>query len=219
MDRIKQLFDNMDRWRHLPSYQLERRADAFFSMYIPEVLAEKYGVEIEGLIPEFPVRIGTIYPNVNTNQSFKIDYLAKAKAGNRLFLIELKTDSSSRRSKQDWYLERSKEVGMVKLLEGLKQIYQASNAKKKYRCLLLQLESLGLIKLSASNKIEVVESEYATDILYIQPDNKEQVKNVISFDEIAEIVGKHTDEVSTRFAQSLLEWAKVKAGECSDFLN
>ena len=77
MNRIDQLFDNLDAWRHLPSYQLERRADAFFSIYLARILETKYGEEIEGLIPEFPVRIGTLQPDLETNQSFKIDYLAK----------------------------------------------------------------------------------------------------------------------------------------------
>lgn len=41
MDRICALFDRMDNWRHLPSYQLERRADLIFSLYLPEVLVAK----------------------------------------------------------------------------------------------------------------------------------------------------------------------------------
>jgi len=38
MNRIDAIFDRMDVWRHLPSYQLERRADLFFALYLPEVL-------------------------------------------------------------------------------------------------------------------------------------------------------------------------------------
>ena len=36
--KINQLFNNLDTWRHLPNYQLERRADIFFSLYLAEVL-------------------------------------------------------------------------------------------------------------------------------------------------------------------------------------
>jgi hypothetical protein len=36
MKQIDTLFDRMDAWRHLPNYQLERRADIFFAMYLPE---------------------------------------------------------------------------------------------------------------------------------------------------------------------------------------
>ena len=31
------------------------------------------------MLPEFPVRVGTVDPNSDTNQSFKIDYLVKIK--------------------------------------------------------------------------------------------------------------------------------------------
>ncbi len=43
MKQIDTLFNRMDAWRHLPNYQLERRADLFFSLYLPEVLEAKLG--------------------------------------------------------------------------------------------------------------------------------------------------------------------------------
>jgi len=72
--RINEIFDNFDDWRHLPPYQLERRSDAFFSICLGIILKETYAEKIQGIIPEFPVRIGTIYPKNGTNRSFKIDY-------------------------------------------------------------------------------------------------------------------------------------------------
>ena len=99
------LFDRMDAWRHLPNYQLERRADLFFSLYLPKVLEEKLGFPVrERLIPEFPVRIGTIYPHIPINKSFKIDYVALSEDGSKAVLVELKTEGMSRRSSQDKYL-------------------------------------------------------------------------------------------------------------------
>ncbi|MHA3964233.1 MAG: hypothetical protein AM325_011935, partial [Candidatus Thorarchaeota archaeon SMTZ1-45] len=60
----------MDKWRNLPKYALERRADIFFGVYLKTVLEAKYDIKIkEEIIPEFPVRKATIYPNVQTNQS------------------------------------------------------------------------------------------------------------------------------------------------------
>ncbi len=77
MDPINEMFDRMDRWRNLPSYQLERRADLLFSLYLREALEVKLGFPIlPDLIPEFPVRIGTIFPDEESNRSVKIDYLA-----------------------------------------------------------------------------------------------------------------------------------------------
>ncbi len=47
MDIVDSLFDRLDAWRHLPNYQLERRADIFFSLYLAEALEEKYGTDTQ----------------------------------------------------------------------------------------------------------------------------------------------------------------------------
>lgn len=209
MNPINDLFNNMDTWRHLPAYQLERRADIFFSVYLPEVLAVKFHTEIVGIIPEFPVHIGTISSSAS-NQSFKIDYLAKAK--NKVIFVELKTDQGSRRNAQDWYLEQAKLVGMAKLLDGLRKICQATTSKRKYNHLLGHLDELGLIHLESSETFTINPVEYAIDIVYIQPNNPYGQENVITFKDFAEIVGRHDDEVSRRFEESLRRWADTKAG-------
>ena len=202
----------MDEWRHLPSYQLERRADIFFSLYLRSILEAKFGEEIEGIIPEFPVRIGTIHPKVKTNQSFKIDYLAKVKSKYRVLFVELKTDDSSRRGKQDWYLERAQEVGLVSLLKGLEKIYRATSAKRKYRFLLEKLQTIGLLTIAENGEVQVSPAKYSSRVVYLQPNNSDKKDNVISFYEAAEIIEQEDDNVSKRFAKSLREWASVKAG-------
>ena len=40
LNPITAIFDRMDSWRHLPGYQLERRADLLFSLYLPEALGK-----------------------------------------------------------------------------------------------------------------------------------------------------------------------------------
>jgi len=212
MDQINELFDNLDSWRHLPAYQLERRADIFFSIYLADILFHHFGVVIDGLIPEFPVRVGTIYENAG-NKSFKIDYLARVKDSNRLFFVELKTDQSSRRDAQDQYLERARQVGFAELLEGLRQIYQATASKKKYMCLLEKLKDYGFIRLGQSGTFEIMPAVYDIEIVYIQPNDTYGLGNVITFQEVAEIVERHGDVFSLRFASSLLLWANQKAGE------
>jgi hypothetical protein len=210
MNPINEIFNNMDTWRHFPGYQLERRADIFFSIYLPEVLANKFHTEIEGIIPEFPVHIGTI-SHSGSNQSFKIDYLAKAK--DKIFFVELKTDEGSRRIAQDTYLEQAKQAGMEKLLDGLRKIYKATTSKRKYQHLLVALEKLGLIKLEGGDVFHINPGEYDMEIVYIQPNNPYGQENVISFKDFSEIVERHVDEVSLRFAESLRRWAGSKAGE------
>ncbi|MCP4359134.1 MAG: hypothetical protein GY796_14055 [Chloroflexi bacterium] len=214
MNQINELFSKMDKWRHLPTYQLEKRADIFFSIYLGDILSNRFNVEIDHVLPEFPVRIGTINPQVNTNnRSFKIDYLAKVKNSNTVIFVELKTDDRSRRRKQDWYLQRVEEVGIVKLLHGLRKIVTATRYKKKYWCLLEKLQEMGLIGLNPDKTIEIIDVEYEIQVVYIQPNNINGEENVISFYEIAETIEQPRDELGLRFAQSLREWASVKVGE------
>ena len=131
MDHVMELFSRMDAWRHLPSYQLERRADLFFALYLPQVLQAKLGFPIRPeLVPEFPVRSGTICPQDPTNRSSKIDYLALSADGAHAVFVELKTDNKSRRSKQDEYLLAAQEVGLSSLLEGLLNIFCATDEKR-----------------------------------------------------------------------------------------
>jgi hypothetical protein len=203
----------MDVWRNLPAYQLERRADIFFSIYLPEILSHKFGVEIEGVIPEFPIRVGTIHHELDINKSFKVDYLAKANESKIIILVELKTDEGSRRDKQDWYLERAKQVGLTELLDGVRKIYKATNSKKKYEYLLGLLQDLGFIILDENGTFEITQTDYVIQIVYIQPNNPDGQDNVITFQEISEIIERHGDELSLRFSKSLLKWAGTKAGE------
>jgi len=229
MKQIDALFDRMDAWRHFPNYQLERRADLFFSLYLPEVLEAKLGFVVRSeLAPEFPVRIGTIYPNIRTDKSYKIDYVALSVAADRVVFVELKTEGLSRRPEQDKYLQAAREVGLPRLLEGLTDIFRATKSKRKYFHLLEQLERMGLLRIpvsmkeivarpalqginEASKQIEVMATASEPLIVYVQPNGAGP--DVVSFQEFAGIVRRHDDPVSRRFAQSLCEWAEVQAGE------
>lgn len=212
MNSIDAIFDNLDKWRHYPNYQLERRADIFFSLYLPEIMHKKFGYEIEAIIPEFPIRIGEISSNEN-NKSFKIDYVAKAKNDKIVILIELKTDDASRRPEQDDYLKKALAKRFDQLLEGVIKIYDATNFKKKYNHLLRELERLGFIKVESGGNIRVAKDEYKTSMVFIQPNAKSEDKQSIGFEEIANIIEKRQDPLSLRFSKSLREWSKSKAGE------
>ena len=226
---IDQLFDRMDTWRHLPNYQLERRADLFFSLYLQQVILSKTSIEIcDTMVPEFPVRIGTIYPDKPIDKSYKIDYVVVSKKGDLAYLVELKTDGASRRDSQDAYLDAAKNVGMEQLLKGILQIFQATQAKRKYFHLLVQLEKMGLLQIpaklkdimgrksllganQASEDIRIVSQVSQCEILYIQPNGES--KNEISFVEIADIIENNSDPIADRFSRSLRNWAAVTAGQ------
>ena len=228
MTPIDTLFDMMDAWRHFPSYQLERRADLYFALYLPEVLEAKLGAPIHpGLVPEFPVRIGTIYPNKKTHTSYKIDYVALSAARDQAILVELKTDARSRRRKQDEYLLAAQKAGFHTLIEGLLEIFRATQAKRKYGCLLAYLEQLAILRLpdamraimarpslrgitEASKQVEILVDPPETLVVYVQPHG--EGSTVITFRDFAEVVRHHEDAVSQRFARSLRQWAEVEAG-------
>ncbi len=225
---IDKLFERMDEWRHLPSYQLERRADLFFSLYLSAALEKKFEKKFcEDLIPEFPVHVGTIYPDTPINRSFKIDYLALSSDGKLAAFVELKTDGKSRRLGQDRYLALSQQAGLEKLLAGLIQIFQATNSKRKYFHLLEHVERLGLIAIpeelrrimsgqslrgakAAADAIAIESTVTECSVVYLQPSG--EGKQVISFEEFRSTVLEHDDPGSRRFAQSLSEWSQVLAG-------
>ena len=137
------------RWRHLPNYQLERRADIFFALFLPEYLRDCKGIKImkDILVPEFPIY------NENKNEyklSYYIDYFALSCDSQKAYLIELKTDMSSVKSdKGRKQLGRLKTASEKKLLHHIKYISDISeNSKqwKKYIHLLGHLSSLGLVE-------------------------------------------------------------------------
>lgn len=239
MKNIDILFGRMDAWRHLPNYQLERRADIFFSLYLPEVLEKHFSFPVKDvLVPEFPVHINTICPDKPTDKSYKIDYVAFSEDGDRVFLVELKTDDASRRGSQDIYLCKAKKEGLERLIDGLKKIFMATAAKRKYFHLFDLLEKAGMVSIpdqmrvfmNRSNlqglnelirEITYLGSPSEIHIVYVQPNDCREHKpdlsledkvSVITFKDFAEVVKGHKDVVSHRFAQSLETWASVIPG-------
>lgn len=225
---INRLFDRMDTWRHLPNYQLERRADIFFSLYLQPVLQAKFGTEISPvIIPEFPVHIRTIYPHKATDKSFKIDYVCFSADMKKVFFVELKTDGQSRNEKQDKYLDASRKAGLKKLLKGILKIFQVTNSKRKYFCLLDMLAQAGFLDIphqmyeiirreslqgitEIAENVRVLDCPKESEIVYVQPNG--QGSGIITFKELREVVEAQNDPVSERLARSLEEWASVKAG-------
>ena len=192
MDRIAELFDRMDAWRHLPSYQLERRSDVFFSLYLAEALEAKLGFAVRPeLVPEFPLRKGTVYPHLQSSEPLHIDYLALSAAGDRCVLVELKTDNASRRNAQDQYLKAAQSCGLPRLIEGVSTLFCGSAHKRKYFALLRYLEQLGLLEIppglteimgrgrlqgavAAACDIKVTAPNTRPDIVYVQPSGDAQ---------------------------------------------
>jgi hypothetical protein len=229
VDRIDQMFDLLDVWRHLPAYQLERRADILFALYLPAFLTNHLGIEIRPeMIPEFPVRLGSIDPDAtqkNRNLSCKIDYVALAADASKVYFIELKTDGLMRRQRQDDYLLQAQKAGMPVLVDGVCSLFFKSSAKNKYRHLLALIESLGLMRLPpaffdgrSSGRGREKEFPPGTvfqkwpeiSIVYLQP--RETGPGEIGFERFADWIGQFDDPLSKKFVVSLRSWARSPAG-------
>ena len=211
-DAIEAIFDNLDAWRHLPAYQLERRADIFFAAYLPEILHARFGTMPSHVIPEFPVHIPTIRPGASGDSSFRIDYLAISTSPAPFIFVELKTDNSSHRPDQDLYLKEAAEAGLPTLIGGISDIYKATKAKRKYDALLKQLDRAGLITFHGKGMFEIKASNVKPTVVYIQP-APDTERDVIHFVEIAQLLEINPDPLRTRFARSLREWATVEPGD------
>ena len=223
---INDLFNRLDKWRHFPAFPLEARSEVFFALFLPTVLEHRFKTGFKSqVIPQFPLK------HEDSNQSDKVDFFALSEDGKRAFLIELKTDVSSRRTEQDDYLEDAITTGMDDILRGLKSIVQATTEKKKYFHLLSTLSELGLICLpdnlkneifpenssgleSSIDEIGILDESPRLEVVYVQPrqhkDDEPDKHHYIYFKEFAEIVESQGD-MGGLFAGYLRKWEKDPA--------
>lgn len=230
MDPTTAIFANLDRWRHLPAYQLERRVDIFFSVYLKALLEEVTGVALEDeLLPELPIKRDLIWPELAGHSSVKVDYALFAKDRSKVFFVELKTDAGSRRDTQDHYLETASRLGFRKIVEGFCAILLKTNAHQKYHHLASALARLGYLttpddlrqflypslrngfrdRLAAIRPAGV---DSLVEVIYVQPRATAGVR-AIDFAVFAEFVARNPDPLSQSFAAHLLKW-QAEAGSC-----
>ena len=205
---INKIFDTLDNWRNLPAYQLERRADIFFAIYLKEIIKNRFGDEIDDtIIPEFPIRKGTIFPDIEKktrNLSYKVDYLAFCKSSETLYLIELKTDQNSISPDQIQYLNKAKDANIKSLIDGILAIKDKTNSKIKYSYLLNELSKIGWVDL---NTLVNTSTDFKNvKVIFITPIDEKKDIEVIDFDEIITILSAHTDVFTLRFIESLKNW-------------
>ena len=149
---VSDVFNLLNRWRHLPFYSLETRAAPFFAIFLRDVLSAKFGKEMhETVIPEFPLRIRTLYnaderKKRSSGHSNNVDYVAFDKDLCTAYLVELKTDMGSIRDDQNEYLGAAQRKAFPALVEGVIELAKGSpNSKRKYVHLLHQLAELKFI--------------------------------------------------------------------------
>lgn len=232
-ERIAAIFTNLDRWRHLPNYQLERRTDIFFSIYLKSLAEEFSGVELlDIIIPELPIKVD------GSSRSFKVDYVLFSKDRKTAFFIELKTDSASRRDEQDEYLRTAVAGGLEKVLLDLKEIAGKTVSYRKYGHLFRMLAAAEVIRVpkvlndflypkikpglrACIEKIEVLPNNTAIRVIYVQPATScyeksrkpdGAIEDCIDFDFIIKHLKRCDDGFSSAFAAHLERW-KQAAGD------
>ncbi|MEI7835312.1 MAG: hypothetical protein WCK05_02760 [Planctomycetota bacterium] len=126
-----QYFTTLVAHKKLPKYQFERRVDAIISMFLPGILKQLRGWQVELVVPEFPLK------KPENNQSTNADHLLFRQANGpesqeAWILFELKTDSASVRDDQLGTYLSALDRGMPQLLADVETIAAASNARAKY---------------------------------------------------------------------------------------
>ena len=231
-NNIEEVFTRLGRWRHLPAYKLEPRADIFFALYLREVIERHTKRTLsEIVIPEFPLRRGTLWGEASKapNMSVKVDYALFSADSTEVYFVELKTDMSSRRKQQDRYLKVAVQAGFDAIIGGILLIAAKSSEKRKYVHLLHLLAQLGFIEdpgrlisiafpkgkrgitaglISLRNLVR--RPPPSISVIYVQPLDDDS-HDVVLFDEFASVVDEHNDPMSKAFADALRDW-KVPAG-------
>ena len=192
MISIESVFDLLDEWREFPSYQLERRADIYFALLLPEIM-KLFGEDIkhEDVIPEFPLK----NEKRKDYRPLRVDYVVFG--SKKVYFVELKTSISSRNPAQDDNMKTAKAKGLATIIEEAKEISKRSRSGK-YECFEKRLGDL-----MKKNPM----MDRAIEIVYIQPEKPDKSKNVISYDQIISIIdNKESSDLEIRFRESLAKW-------------
>lgn len=212
---MKRLFDLLTDWRQLPAYQLERRADIFFALYLEDLLKygdNKYFEEDETvtIIPEFPAK------HLSTHRSDRIDYMVCSER--KVVYVELKTDNHSIRTEQAEYLYNIEQRALKDVLEDIIAIYRATTARTKYRKLIEKLDrwieyrETSAVEERCTLRDDEIAKVESVEVVYILPVSQKIEYNhkEICFDLLVKMLRepKYADDPIARvFADALATWA------------
>ena len=100
--KINDIFDKLMLYANYPDYQLERRLDVFFLVYLKEILAiNNIDMQDTFIFPEFPLlkKYENNFENSNNSLACKsADYVIFS--NKKMYIIELKTDMKSIKKNQ-----------------------------------------------------------------------------------------------------------------------
>jgi hypothetical protein len=92
------IFNYLEAFKNFPTYQFERRIDAFLLPYLTKAINQRFNLNDPDLIlvyPEFPLMRLNNTEEKNLRLSDSADYLLWSKKLNTVYLVELKTDKNS----------------------------------------------------------------------------------------------------------------------------
>ena len=187
---IQQIFDNLEDWRKLPKYQLERRLDIFFTPYLKKIIEDKFKGTIfdDLIIPEFPLK------KDENNQSVNVDYVMFSKNKSSCLFIELKTDMSSKNDIQTSYLKQNSTKKIKDFIDNINKISDKTKHKEKYSNLQKKLKN---IKSNIDTKVIVI---FLLPVNIFDDSTKELV--YIDFYDVLKSI-TNTDLISQRFVSLL----------------
>lgn len=218
-EAVEKILKNLDSWRHLPKYQLERRADMFFGLFVRYIVASHLNIALHStIIPEFP------YKNSARNTTVNFDYLLFSEDLSTAYILELKTDAGSVSDDQLIYLKKVKEENdFCSQMTDILAVAGKSNQGSKYDHLFRILKN---IKLMDDNR-QTTKSVISVEILFLSPklDVKSYDKvravvdpdgsgerNIISFNRAAYLLENKGGTVECLFASYLKKWEQQPAG-------
>ena len=75
---VNEYFEMLEDWKLLPAYKLEPRIDSLVGFALQTASADLLDVQCKILIPELPIRLGTVHPQHEgttlENRSYKVDF-------------------------------------------------------------------------------------------------------------------------------------------------
>lgn len=205
---ISDLFNLLNRWRHLPNYQLECRADVFFALFLPEVLEKECDIKIkQPLIPEFPVDKNK--GDRGHKQQEEMLRRVACKKSLKCLLEDVKEiaqyKNGDSKQKTQKYVHLLSHLCGLKLVKFSPELYGLALAKNSKGIATM----LSAIELTVSNGVPL-------KVIYVQPEREQPDKNdhtVIDFDTFSDVIMKSyrgSDDVRILFACHLRKWASEK---------
>ncbi len=165
MDAVEQVIANLRRWRALPGYSVERRLDLLLTPYLPSFLSKEMGGEVALVAAEFPIA-KTLFPQVldgadPKRRHISVDFLCVRRGKEPAWiLVEVKTDSASRRSVQDAaYAEVCASCTMEQVLAAMSATKGGTPRSREY-------EAVASLVRRAIRPVESVEK---LELCYVEP--------------------------------------------------